>query len=43
MTTAQKGKLKQGDTNRMYHKQLSAIFASLCTCEENLKNIFAYW
>ena len=39
MTTAQKGKLKQGDTNRMYHKQLSAIFASLCACEKNLKNI----
>ena len=38
-TSAQKKTLKKGDTMRMYHKQLSAILASLATHTDKLKNV----
>ena len=38
-TSAQKKILKQGDTMRMYHKQLSAILTSLATHTDTLKNV----
>ena len=38
-TSAQKKTLKKGDTMQMYHKQLSAILASLATHTDKLKNV----
>ena len=38
-STAQKQTYQKGDTTRMYHKQLSAILASLQLCDEKLKNV----
>ena len=38
-TSAQRKKLKKGETMRMYHRQLSAILSSLETCKEKLQNI----
>ena len=38
-TSAQKKTLKKRDTMRMYHKQLSAVLASLAIHTEKLKNI----
>jgi len=38
-TTAQKQKMKKGDTMRMYHRQLSAILDSLIKSNDKLQNI----
>ena len=38
-TSAQKKTLKKRDTMQMYHKQLSAILASLATHTDKLKNV----
>ena len=38
-TTALNKKLKKGDTNKFYHKQLSAMLESFINSEDHLKNI----